>query len=152
VGCSQHAANQLGQSASMEALKLPRAVARAYPAGRWRHWLAGYLGPALVLLEVAVVAFRIPKVVLPAPSAVVAQFAENPGWLLLQAVNTTLETVLGFGLALLIGIPLAVAIVYSRFLENTFYTLLVISNSVPKIAVAPLFIIWMGTGTAPKVA
>src|SRR5581483_3404430 len=142
----------------MEALKLPRAVARAYPAGRWRHWLAGYLGPALVLLallvlwEVAVVAFRIPKVVLPAPSAVVAQFAENPGWLLLQAVNTTLETVLGFGLALLIGIPLAVAIVYSRFLENTFYTLLVISNSVPKIAVAPLFIIWMGTGTAPKVA
>jgi NitT/TauT family transport system permease protein len=47
---------------------------------------------------------------------------------------------------------LAVAIVSSRFLERTIYTLLVALNSIPKVALAPLFVIWMGTGTEPKVA
>jgi NitT/TauT family transport system permease protein len=144
----------------MEAVEAERRrpTAAARPASRWRNWLAWYGGPALVLLallvlwEVAVVVLRVPRVLMPAPTAVVAQFGESPGWLLMQAGNTALETLLGFGLSLVIGIPLAVAIVYSRFLENTLYTLLVVLNSVPKIAVAPLFIIWMGTGLAPKVA
>ncbi len=59
---------------------------------------------------------------------------------------------LGFALALLSACLAAVGIVYSRFLENTLYTLLVALNSVPKIALAPLFIIWMGTGISSKVA
>ena len=143
----------------MEAAEVERRAAPlARPAPRWRGWLAWYGGPAVVLValvvlwELAVVLLRVPRVVLPAPTAVLAQLADNPGWLLTQAANTTLETLLGFALSLLIGIPLAVAIVYSRFLENTLYTLLVVLNSVPKIAVAPLFIVWMGTGLAPKVA
>jgi NitT/TauT family transport system permease protein len=59
---------------------------------------------------------------------------------------------LGFLLALLIGVAAAIGIVYSKVLENTLYTLLVSLNSIPKIALAPLFIIWMGTGTSSKVA
>jgi NitT/TauT family transport system permease protein len=51
-----------------------------------------------------------------------------------------------------LGVALAVGIVYSRFLERTIYTLLVALNSIPKVALAPLFVIWMGTGPEPKVA
>ena len=142
----------------MEAAKPTARQAGARPARPWRTWLAWYGGPTavfislLVVWELAVTLLRIPRVILPTPSAVVAQLTQNPGFLLLQAGNTALETVLGFAVSLLVGIPLAVAIVYSRFLENTCYPLLVVLNSVPKVAVAPLFIIWMGTGLAPKVA
>jgi NitT/TauT family transport system permease protein len=133
-----------------------RASWRSLP--RWRNWLAWYVAPAAVILalvvlwEIAVVVLRVPRVILPAPTAVLGQLTQNPGFLLMQAGNTALETLLGFLLSLLIGVPLAVAIVYSRFLKNTLYTVLVVLNSVPKVAVAPLFIIWMGTGLAPKVA
>ena len=58
----------------------------------------------------------------------------------------------GSVLALIIGISASVAIVYSRLLENTLFTLLVSLNSIPKIALAPLFIIWIGTNVASKVA
>jgi NitT/TauT family transport system permease protein len=51
-----------------------------------------------------------------------------------------------------LGVALAVGIVYSKLLERTIYTLLVALNSVPKVALAPLFVIWMGTGAAPQVA
>ena len=51
----------------------------------------------------------------------------------------------------MIGVSLAVAIVYSRFLEATLYTSLVAMNSVPKVALAPLFVIWLGTGDQSKV-
>ena len=59
---------------------------------------------------------------------------------------------LGFVLAVVLGVALAVGIVYSRFLERTAYTLLVALNSIPKVALAPLFVIWMGTGPEPKIA
>jgi NitT/TauT family transport system permease protein len=59
---------------------------------------------------------------------------------------------LGFLFALVIGVAAAIGIVYSKILENTLYTLLVSLNSIPKIALAPLFIIWMGTGMSSKVA
>jgi NitT/TauT family transport system permease protein len=59
---------------------------------------------------------------------------------------------LGFALAVVIGVLAAIGIVYSRILESTLYTLLVSLNSIPKIALAPLFIIWMGTGVSSKVA
>jgi len=51
-----------------------------------------------------------------------------------------------------LGVALAVGIVYSRLLERTVYTLLVALNSIPKVALAPLFVIWMGTGPEPKIA
>ena len=64
---------------------------------------------------------------------------------------TLLETLAGFGLALAIGVPLAVAIAYSRLLERTIYPLLLALNAVPKIAIAPILILWMGFGYGPKI-
>ena len=59
---------------------------------------------------------------------------------------------LGFFMALVVGVLAAIGIVYSKLLENTLYTFLVSLNSIPKIALAPLFIIWMGTNLSSKVA
>jgi NitT/TauT family transport system permease protein len=73
--------------------------------------------------------------------------------LLPEHVETTLiETLEGFGLAIAIGIPIAILIAYSKHLEATIYPALVALNAIPKIAVAPLLVIWMGFGPGPKVA
>jgi len=89
---------------------------------------------------------------LPPPSAVFKEMWTAPAWYLTQAMYTLGTTMAGFALALLVGLLAAVGITYSRFLENTLYTLLVSLNSVPKIALAPLFIIWLGTGATSKIA
>jgi NitT/TauT family transport system permease protein len=61
-------------------------------------------------------------------------------------------TAAGFGLALIVGVLAAIGITYSKFLEQSLYTLLVSLNSIPKIALAPLFMIWLGTGMLSKIA
>lgn len=77
----------------------------------------------------------------------------TPLWYLGHAMRTMGATLLGFIAALVVGCLAAIGIVYSRVLEyNALFTLLVALNSVPKIALTPLFIIWMGTGLSSKVA
>jgi NitT/TauT family transport system permease protein len=102
--------------------------------------------------QVAVMALRPPDFLLPAPTAVFAELLSAPGWYMMHALRTLGSTLLGFAAALVVGCAAAVGIVYSRTLENTLYTLLVALNAVPKVALAPLFIIWMGTGLSSKVA
>lgn len=106
----------------------------------------------LLLWEVSIAIFHPPAYFLPPPSVVIAEIIREPGWYLQHCLHTLLTTLLGFGLAVVVGVAAAIGIVYSRVLENSLYTLLVSLNSIPKIALAPLFIIWMGTGTASKVA
>jgi len=67
-------------------------------------------------------------------------------WVTLQ------ETLEGFALAILIALPFAILIAYFRLLESTIYPVLVALNAIPKIAIAPLLVIWMGFGAAPKIA
>lgn len=127
-------------------------------ATRKPAWYARTLEVTLVLLgatllwELAVVAFKPRPFILPAPSSIVVEFWSQPGYFLEQTLYTLGTTVGGFLLALALGFLSAVGIVYSRFLERTLYTLLVALNSVPKVALAPLFVIWMGTGAEPKIA
>jgi NitT/TauT family transport system permease protein len=63
---------------------------------------------------------------------------------------TTKEIVAGYLLAVVVSIPLALWIAYSRFMENAVYPVIVFLQIVPKIAIAPLFIIWFGFGFTPK--
>jgi NitT/TauT family transport system permease protein len=93
-----------------------------------------------------------PEYLLPAPLAIFRELWSVPLLYLNHAMRTVGETLLGFSGALVVGCLAAVAIVYSRLLESTVYTLLVAFNSVPKVALAPIFIIWMGTGLVSKVA
>jgi NitT/TauT family transport system permease protein len=93
-----------------------------------------------------------PEYLLPTPIAIGKELSIAPGWYFSHASRTIGATLLGFLTALLVGCVAAIGIVYSRILENTLYTLLVALNSIPKIALAPLFIIWLGTGLTSKVA
>ena len=106
----------------------------------------------VVLWEAAVHLFGIRAFLLPAPSVVIVDIINNPAFFAAQSLYTTYITLVGFLIALIGGIILAAAIVSSKFLDKTFYTLLVATNSVPKVALAPLFVIWLGTGSAPKFA
>jgi NitT/TauT family transport system permease protein len=110
------------------------------------------LAALFVVWEVAVRALAVKPVILPPPSAVFAELASDPLWYLRHAWYTLLVTLGGFAFALVFGVLLAIAIVESRLLEKTIYALIVGLNSVPKVAVAPLFVIWLGTGAEPKIA
>jgi len=112
----------------------------------------GGLMIVLLLWEVIVRAMLIPPVTLPVPSAVLMELVAEPSWYLNHTLYTLGTTLGGFALAVVVGILLAVLIVSSRFFENTFYPIIVAMNSVPKVAVAPLFVIWLGTGAEPKIA
>ncbi len=106
----------------------------------------------IVLWEIGVRLYQPPRIILPAPGAILAEFLTTP-WVFVRHMGFTLwTTVIAFTLSVTLGVALAIGIVYSRFLERTIYTLLVALNSVPKVALAPLFVIWLGTGIEPKIA
>lgn len=127
-----------------------------------RSWLtsspvAAVLLPVVGLLAVivlwwgATVVFAIEPFLLPSPWDVVVKFFDQPGELLSQTGTSLLETVEGFLLAIVIGVPIALVIVRSVVLERLVYPLLLMVNSIPKVAIAPLLVIWMGFGQWPKV-
>jgi NitT/TauT family transport system permease protein len=125
--------------------------------GLWRRSERGrdmlVLGlAAIVLWEIAARVLHIREFILPPPSRIFADFGKAPGYFLSETAFTLLTTLAGFLLALVLGVAAAVGIVYSRFLDRTLYTFLVAFNAVPKVALAPLFVIWLGTESAPKIA
>jgi NitT/TauT family transport system permease protein len=119
----------------------------------WRAWVP----PAVTLVVLAVLwegvvdLFKVPEYLLPPPSGIVGAMGAEWRYLLLHTWVTTQEILLGFALAVVVGVPTAMVIVYSPLLERALYPLLVASQSVPKIAIAPLLIFWAGIGTLPKV-
>jgi NitT/TauT family transport system permease protein len=109
------------------------------------------LALALIVWEVCVRLFEVPAYVLPAPSAIAQRIAVKQNELLPHAGWTAYEALLGYLAGLAIGLPLAVAIVYSRLVEKTLFALLVSSQSIPKIALAPLLVVLLGLGQLPKI-
>ncbi|WP_427894119.1 ABC transporter permease [Kribbella sp. GL6] len=99
----------------------------------------------------ATVVFAIEPFLLPSPWAVLQKFFEQPGQLLSETGTSLAETIEGFLLAIAIGVPIALVIVRSVILERLVYPLLLMVNAIPKVAVAPLLVIWMGFGQWPKV-
>jgi NitT/TauT family transport system permease protein len=104
-----------------------------------------------VLWDVVIRIFGIPKYLIPAPWDVAKMLVAEWPRLWSQGLFTAYATVGGFGLSILLGIPIAMLIAYSRLVESYVYPLLVFSQSVPKIAIAPLFVVWFGFGIFPKV-
>ncbi len=120
---------------------------------RWRRW-----GPPLATVAVALLAWEglvqlrgLPEYLLPPPSGVLTALGSEWRYLAPHALVTLGEILAGFLLSVLVGIPLAMLIVASPLLERAVYPLLVASQSIPKIAIAPLLIFWAGLGIAPKI-
>ena len=104
-----------------------------------------------LLWEMAIRLFSVPAFVLPAPSAVIRSLIENWAQLAGATESTALEILLGFVLAAITGIAIALVIVrFDRF-GRALYPLIVLFQNVPKVALAPIFILWFGFDLAPKV-
>lgn len=95
--------------------------------------------------------FRIPTFLLPGPNLVIQSLFQNSSVLIRESGITTLEIVLGYLMSILVGIPLALAIFLWPPFGRSVYPLLVSSQAMPKVAVAPLLIVWFGFGLLPKV-
>jgi NitT/TauT family transport system permease protein len=111
----------------------------------------GMMVALIAVWEAAARLFSIPPYLLPAPSAIILSMDSNSAVLIKESLATTLEILLGFALSVAIGVPLALAIYLWRPFARAVYPLLVSSQAVPKVAVAPLFLVWFGFGLLPKV-
>ncbi len=89
--------------------------------------------------------------VLPTPFAIAERMVKEFPLLLSHAYVTLFEVVAGFALGIVVGIPLALAIFYSKAFERAIYPLLVALQTVPKVALAPLLVLYLGYGWAPKI-
>jgi NitT/TauT family transport system permease protein len=105
----------------------------------------------LALWEILTRLSQIPGFILPAPSAIFIEAVTRYPLYLYNSWITFYEMVAGFLLATLVGVFLAVVIVYSRIVRNMIYPQIVVLQIVPKVAMAPLLLIWAGYGITSKV-
>ncbi len=115
-------------------------------------WMVLSLIIVLLIWEAIVVGFDVPAHLLPRPWAVLMSVTSNWSTIAINAYHTSIAVLIGYILAAAIAVPLAVAIVLSPQAERMLYPPLIATQSIPKIALAPLFIVWFGFGLETKVA
>ncbi|MGE0724214.1 MAG: ABC transporter permease, partial [Alphaproteobacteria bacterium] len=103
------------------------------------------------LWEAAVVFFKIPVYLLPAPSAIWTETAQIGGTVAGHTLATLNTVLLGFLASVVISLPLAVLLTSSRAMANALYPLLVLTQSIPKVALAPLLVVVLGANELPRV-
>ena len=132
------------------------AAAPAPRSNAFTRWLRQRMGALLlalgllVLWEAAVWVLGVKEYLLPPPTKIWLEFTKRMPTVMDGAWVTTQEILGGYLMAVLVSIPFALAVTYSRFMENAVYPVVVFLQIVPKIAIAPLFIIWFGFGYTPK--
>ena len=106
----------------------------------------------IVLWEVVVRVREISPIVLPRPSAIMARLASEPHYFLIEnGLVTFNEAVAGFFLGAIVAMLLALAMARSRLVERCAFPIAVLIKATPIVVIAPLLIIWMGYGPAPKI-
>jgi NitT/TauT family transport system permease protein len=105
-----------------------------------------------VVWQAVVVAFHLPSIVLPSPPAVAASMRTNSGTLLAGALATGGRVLLGFAVSVAIAIPLAIVVIQWPLLGRAVQPLITLSQAVPKVALAPLVVVWLGTGVVSQTA
>jgi NitT/TauT family transport system permease protein len=149
--------NPSAQSTALEIAELEASVERSRAQREWRARISGVLYPVGVVLGVLAVweagtrMLGVPAFLLPPPSAIGVSFIANAPLLLFHGWITTAEILLGFALSIVVGIPLALAIFLWPVFSRAILPLLVSSQAMPKVAVAPLLLVWFGFGLLPKV-
>ena len=105
----------------------------------------------VVIWEIACRAFQVPSYLVPAPSAIAEKLYEKRDLYLGHTWVTLYETLAGFALAVVIGVVAAALIVVVPSVRDVVMPLLLIAQIVPKVAIAPILLIWFGYGLLPKV-
>jgi NitT/TauT family transport system permease protein len=143
------------QDVSIE--QVERRVQREVRLRRSRDRRLRILAPVLTTIgllagwEAAAGLFKIPLYLFPPPSAILMAFYQNGALLLRESAVTAAEILAGYLLSIVIGIPLAFGIFQWPVFAKSVYPLLVSTQAMPKVAVAPLFVVWFGFGFLPKI-
>ena len=105
----------------------------------------------LLLWQIMSVIGIIPKFMLPSPLAVVKAFIKDLPLLMLHTKVTLIEAFLGLGIGIILGFVMAVIMDKYDFAYKSIYPVLVITQTVPTVAIAPLLVLWLGYGILPKI-
>jgi len=105
----------------------------------------------LILWELSVILFKFPTYILPSPIDVFIAIFKYYNVIFTAMLMTLYEALIGYAMSIVIGLPLGVSIVYSKFAKEYIMPLLVMTNSVPKSALAPIFLLWAGYGATSKI-
>jgi NitT/TauT family transport system permease protein len=130
------------------------ATPQAVPAPSQGHgppYAALMLLGGVLAWQLATYVFSIPSYLLPSPLAIAIDVAHRWPILLENTWITLIEIMAGFIISVAVGIPLAIVVTYSQTLDRAIYPLIVGSQTIPKVAIAPLLLAWFGFGLAPKV-
>jgi NitT/TauT family transport system permease protein len=140
-----------------------RAAASAAPAPRLKKqtralgWLVDLWRPLVFVVALFVAWWVVTEnnwvaaYILPSPANTWTTMVDNAAYLGNHTWVTTVETIIGFAIAVIIGELVAVMMIYSKTVEKTAYPLILFAQVVPKIAIAPLFVVWLGFGMEPKI-
>jgi NitT/TauT family transport system permease protein len=104
----------------------------------------------LILWQVVIAVFNIPSYILPRLGEIWGALIEQWPALWRGTLATLRETVIGFAIAVAVGVPLGIAIAFSKIAGKMLYPMVLGANAIPKIALAPVFLIWFGFGELPK--
>lgn len=124
--------------------------------GQFKFWLWDskvtiiFLIAFLIFWEGGVRLFNVPRYIVPSLSSIVQEFFSHIDLIWQYALVTGWETLVGYVIAVVLGVPLAMMVGFSKILRQTFYPAAVALEMVPKIAFAPLFVVWFGFGFVPK--
>lgn len=105
----------------------------------------------LLLWELVCRVFNVPAFLVPAPSAIWTATWKLIGQVSVHALATTQTTLLGFFASIIVSLPLAVLLTASPMIANAIYPLLVLTQSIPKVALAPILVVIFGTNEMPRV-
>src|SRR5215217_2685716 len=125
----------------MATLMQSEALARTLP------WIASLA--LLLVWEIGCSVFQVPEFVLPKPTVIIGALREWAWPIWLHASQTFFTTILGFALS--VGVFIGIAVGSSRLAYRGLYPMLIGFNSVPKVAIVPVLVIWFGIGTVPAV-
>lgn len=105
----------------------------------------------LVLWQAATTVLAVHDYVLPSPLKIINALGAASGEVRHDTLATLYEVLIGYALAIVVAVPLAVAVVESQILRRSIYPVMIFLQSIPKVALAPLFLIWVGYGSTPKI-
>jgi NitT/TauT family transport system permease protein len=130
------------------------APAKLHPLAPWATDIAQPLGAVVVFVvawELICRVFHVPAYLVPTPSAIFTDTAQLAGPVAMHTLATTETVLLGFLTSVIVSLPLAVLITSSPAIANAIYPLLVVTQSIPKVALAPILVVIFGSNELPRV-